>query len=86
VDGGQTWSAQTLPVQPDKSVAHAIAVSKTSSNIVYASVGGTIYKSLDGGQTWQTHGIVSAGYINYILIDPLLPQVAYAGVYIDSSN
>ena len=85
-DGGQTWAAQILPVQPGASAAHAIAVSKTSSNIIYAGVGGTVYKSLDGGQNWQTQGVVSAGYINYILIDPGLPQVAYAGVYIDASN
>jgi photosystem II stability/assembly factor-like uncharacterized protein len=85
-DGGQTWKAQTLPVQPGQTAARAVSVANSSSNIVYASVGGTVYKSLDGGQTWQTQGIVTAGFVNYILIDPYLPQIAYTGIYINPSN
>lgn len=85
-DSGVTWKAQSLPIQPNQTVARAVAVSKTSSNIVYASVGGTVYKSLDGGNTWQTQGVVSNGFVNYLLIDPLLPQIAYGGIYINPNN
>jgi photosystem II stability/assembly factor-like uncharacterized protein len=85
-DGGKTWSPQNLPVQPNQTPARSIAVSTSSSNIVYASVGGTIYKSLDAGQTWQTQGIVTTGFVNYILIDPQLPQISYAGVYVNPNN
>ncbi len=80
-DEGKTWQKQNLPVKPDASDAKAIAVAKSSSNIVYTSVGSTIYKSVDAGTTWQTQGIASAGFINYILVDPQLPQIVYAGVY-----
>lgn len=86
LDAGVTWTAQSLPVQPGQNPARAIAVSRNSSSIVYVSVGGTVYKSLDGGASWQTQGIVTTGFINYILIDPALPQIAYAGVYVNSSN
>ncbi len=86
LDGGQTWTAQSLPVQPGQNPARAIAVSRDNSSIIYVSVGGTVYKSLDGGLSWQTQGIVTAGFINYILIDPALPQIAYSGVYINPSN
>ena len=81
VDGGQTWQATSLPVNPTGSTAHGITVALSSSNIVYTSVGSTVYKSLDGGQSWQTEGISSGGFINYILADPQLPQKVYAGIY-----
>jgi len=80
-DGGQTWTLINLPVKTDDVTTRAIAVAKSSSNIVYTNVGSTIFKSLDGGKNWQTHKIATTGFINYILIDPNLPQVAYAGVY-----
>ncbi len=83
VDGGQNWTAQQLPLKPSESIVHAIAIARNSSNIVYTSVGSTIYKSLDAGQSWQTQNINSGGYINYILIDPQLPQIVYAGVYLN---
>jgi hypothetical protein len=86
LDGGQTWAAQSLPVQPGQNPARAIAVSKNNSSIVYSSVGGTVYKSLDGGASWQTQGVVTTGFVNYILIDPSLPQIAYCGVYVNPSN
>jgi len=81
IDGGQTWQLINLPVNPTGSAAHGIAVALSSSNIVYTSVGSTVYKSLDGGQSWQTQGINSGGFINYILADPQLPQIVYAGIY-----
>jgi photosystem II stability/assembly factor-like uncharacterized protein len=80
-DGGKNWTLQNLPIKPDKADGRAIAISKTSSNIVYTSVGATIYKSLDGGVNWQTQGVNVGGFVNYILIDPELPQIVYAGVY-----
>jgi len=86
LDGGKTWAAQSLPVQPGQNPARAIAVSRNNSGIVYVSVGGTVYKSLDGGATWQTQGVVTAGFVNYILIDPSLPQIAYTGIYVNPSN
>ncbi len=81
VDEGRSWQQQSLPVKPEEVEARAIAISKTSSNIVYASVGSTVYKSLDGGTSWQTQRINSAGFVNYLLVDPELPQIVYGGVY-----
>jgi photosystem II stability/assembly factor-like uncharacterized protein len=73
---------QDLPVKPDQAKAYSIAIAKQSSNIVFTSVGSTIYKSLDGGKTWQTQGIATTGLINYVLIDPQLPQVVYGGIFV----
>ena len=67
-------------------ITRAIAVSRNNSGRVYVSVGGTVYKSLDGGATWQTQGVVTTGFVNYVLIDPALPQIAYCGIYVNPSN
>lgn len=80
-DEGKNWTLLKLPVQPDQSEAKAVAVAQSSSNIVYTSIGSTIYKSTDAGQSWQTQGVASAGFVNYILIDPQLPQLVYGGIY-----
>ncbi len=81
IDGGKTWTFLPLPVSAQDSAARAIAVAPGDSSTVFTSVGSTVYKSLDAGQTWQTQGLTTAGFINYILIDPQLPQIVYAGVY-----
>lgn len=80
-DEGKAWNLQNLPIKPDKADGRAVAVSRASSNIVYSSVGSTIYKSTDGGINWQTQNITSGGFVNYILVDPELPQIVYAGIY-----
>ena len=74
-DGGAHWTLLSLPVKldPENSV-RAIAVAQNTSNIVMTSVGSTVYKSNDGGQTWQTQGLTTAGFINCLLIDPQLPR------------
>lgn len=81
LDGGKTWSLVTLPVQNGQSLTRAIAVANSSSNLVFTSIGSTIYKSTDAGQTWQTQKVATNGLINYIIVDPTLPQIAWAGVY-----
>lgn len=80
-DGGTAWTTQNLPMQPGKSSLHAIALATNNSSVVFASSGSTIYKSLDGGQNWQTQSITSGGFVNYILVDPQLPQIVYGGIY-----
>ncbi|MBI5530319.1 MAG: hypothetical protein HY918_02355 [Candidatus Doudnabacteria bacterium] len=81
VDDGKNWQQLQLPVKAEDADARAVAIAPSSSNIVFTSVGSTIYKSTDGGQTFQTQSKQTAGFINYILIDPQLPQIVYAGVY-----
>lgn len=78
---GKTWVKLPIPIQDENSQARAIAISPSNTKIVYMSVGSTIYKTLDGGLSFQTQGIATDGFINYILVDPTLPQIAYAGVF-----
>jgi len=43
------------------------------------NIGEGIYKSIDGGKTWQLMGLEKTRNIHRILIDPLQPQTVYAG-------
>lgn len=82
-DEGASWKKLDLPGKHNSDLpARAVAVANVSSNIVFVSVGSVVYKSVNGGQTWQTQEVKSSGFVNYILIDPQLPQIAYAGNFV----
>lgn len=83
-DEGANWTLMPLPAKGSDAQARAIAVARSSSNLLYTSVGSTVYKSTDGGQTFQTQTVKTGGLINYILVDPQLSQIAYAGIYVSS--
>ncbi len=81
---GKTWEKLSLPgKQSSELPARAVTVAKTTSNIVMLSVGKVVYKSTDGAKTWQTQEVNTSGFVNYLLIDPQLPQIVYAGNYVN---
>jgi hypothetical protein len=82
VDEGKNWQNMALPIKAEESDARAISIARSSSNIVFTSVGATIYKSVDGGNSWQTQSVTTSGFVNYILIDPQMAQIAYGGIYV----
>ncbi|MDQ2817160.1 MAG: glycoside hydrolase [Candidatus Eremiobacteraeota bacterium] len=78
-DYGQVWTP-LFDAQPTGSVG-AIAIAPSNPNIIYAgsgeglrrpdlSVGDGIYKSTDGGLTWQHLGLRDGQQIGLILVDP----------------
>ena len=82
-DGGNTYAAVKLPVKQEDINPRPVVVSRQSSNIVLTASGGTVYKSTDGGNSFQTQSVPFVnGFVNYILVDPILPQIMYAGGYI----
>lgn len=85
-DGGFSWH----PVFDDQDVASigAVAVAPSDPNIVWAgtgetnvrssiSIGNGIYKSDDGGQTWQHMGLRETARIGRIVIHPDNPDIVY---------
>lgn len=91
-DGGTTWSAlgDDLPVIG----VSGIAVDPSNSNTVYISTGDNdggdtysigVWKSTDGGQSWNQTGAINANTTGKIIIDPTntstLMVVSSAGVY-----
>lgn len=88
VDAGKTWTSAGL-----KNSRHVprIAVDPTDHNIVYAGVLGNIYKptqdrgvykSTDGGKTWNKilYSNDQAGVVD-LIIDPTNPRILYASTW-----
>ncbi len=79
VNDGASWEHLSIPIKRTEVNPRAIASTK-SGMLAYTSIGSTIFKTLDGGKSWQTQSIPSTAIVNKILIDPVLPQITYAGL------
>ncbi|MBS1978835.1 MAG: sialidase [Bacteroidetes bacterium] len=85
-DGGLSWR----PVFDDKNVASvsALAAAASDHQIMFAgtgesfirsnvTIGNGVYKSTDGGETWQLSGLENTGRISRIVIHPTNPDIIY---------
>jgi photosystem II stability/assembly factor-like uncharacterized protein len=83
-DGGNVWKP-IFDSQPIGSIG-ALALAPSNSNIIYVgsgvngvysdiAYGNGIYKSVDGGETWQHLGLEDTRHIARILIDPRNPDI-----------
>jgi photosystem II stability/assembly factor-like uncharacterized protein len=88
VDGGATWNS-VFDDQPVSSTG-SIAVAPSAPNVVYVgsgeanirgnvAAGNGIYKSLDGGKTWN-HVWTQEGQIGQLIVHPIDPDIAFAAV------
>ena len=87
-NGGASWN----PVFDDQPILNigAVAITQSNPSIVWAgtgegnprnsiSLGGGLYKSIDGGRTWKMMGLEKTSNIHRIIIDPTNPDVVYVG-------
>jgi photosystem II stability/assembly factor-like uncharacterized protein len=88
-DAGRTWRP-IFDGQPTQSIG-AIAVAPSDPRLIYVgsgeglqrpdlSVGDGIYKSTDGGETWQHLGLRDGQQIPALLVDPRDPERVFAAV------
>jgi photosystem II stability/assembly factor-like uncharacterized protein len=80
VDDGATWSVMYLPVRNTTLISTAVAVSPLDSNTLYAAVGSTVFKSTNGGVSWETNKLPTGQTVRQILINPETPNVIYLGM------
>ena len=86
VNGGLTWN----PIFDDQPIASigAVAVFQPNPDVVWVGSGegnprnsvthgNGVYKSLDGGRTWQHLGLEKTERIHRVLLHPTDPNVAY---------
>jgi len=86
-NGGLTWT----PVFDEQAVASigAIAINQDNPDIIWVgtgegnvrnstSIGGGMFKSIDGGKTWSRAGLERTERINRIALHPENPEIAYA--------
>ncbi len=86
-DGGHVWT----PVFDDQPVSSigSLAVAPSDPNVVWAGTGETfiranishgngIYRSTDGGETWEHRGLDATGRIGRLIVHPRDPDVVLA--------
>jgi photosystem II stability/assembly factor-like uncharacterized protein len=85
-DSGLTWTP-LFDSQPISSIG-AIAVAESDHNVIYAgtgeacirsnvSYGDGVYKSLDGGKTWNNVGLRDSRHIGALVIHPRNPDIVF---------
>ena len=80
-DGGRNWD--TLPAMHGKSI-RALALFKGNSNVLVAGALDGVYRSKDGGDTWQRLSPAKSADIKNvesIAVDPEDPNTVYAGTW-----
>jgi hypothetical protein len=79
VDAGMTWTGTTLGV-----MVTALGIDPVNTATLYAGTSSQgIYKSTDGGSTWNSAGASTPSYANAIAVDPAHPATLYVGTYTD---
>jgi photosystem II stability/assembly factor-like uncharacterized protein len=74
----------SLGCQKDSESIVSIALHPTNANILYVATNDAVYKSRDGGGTWEKFPSFSARRVTTLAIDPLLPATIYAGTMGDA--
>ncbi|MGB0787973.1 MAG: WD40/YVTN/BNR-like repeat-containing protein, partial [Marinirhabdus sp.] len=86
--GGIKWQ----PIFDNEKTASigAVAIQQSNPSVIWVGTGEGnprnslnggfgVYKSLDGGKTWQAMGLEKTRHIHRILIDPTDPNTVYVG-------
>ena len=74
----------SLGCQKESESIVSIALHPTNANILYVATNDAVYKSRDGGGTWERFPSFSARRVTTLAIDPLLPATIYAGTMGDA--
>ena len=86
-DAGQSWANLSDKFFKVGSIG-AIAVADSDPNVIYVGTGSSqprgnispgigVYRSLDGGDTWEHVGLEEAGQIGRIRVHPRDPNLVY---------
>ena len=70
--------------QKDSEAIVSIALHPTNSKILYVATNDAVYKSRDGGESWEKFPSFSARRVTTVAIDPQLPATVYAGTMGDA--
>lgn len=77
-DGGVTWVSKPYTPALTYSRTHALAGSPTDANTVYAGGDSSLFKSTDGGDSWNATATLS-GVIASLVVSPRDTRLVYAG-------
>ena len=77
------WLGSTSCQKESESIV-SIALHPKNPDILYVATNDAVYKSRDGGGTWERFPSFSARRVTTLAIDPLLPATIYAGTMGDA--
>lgn len=80
VNNGAFWSSMPLPVKNTALRVTTAAVNPGNSNQMLVAVGNTIFKSVNGGVTWETKVLNTGAEIKQIIINPQSTNIMYLGI------
>lgn len=83
LDGGSTWQAINQGFPTIWAVFRSVAIDPTDTQHVYVGVGGQVYESTNGGDSWSQVGdtLTTERDVYRIAIDPTYPNNVYAAVW-----
>jgi len=90
-DGGVSWDP-LFDKQTTSSIG-SIAVSESDPNVIYVgtgeacirgniSFGDGVYRSNDGGKTWNNVGLKDSRHIGKVIVHPTNPDVAFVAAHV----
>ena len=79
VNDGGSWSFMALPVKNASLLVSAVAVNPGNSNNLFVSIGHILFKSLNGGVTWETKVMGTNAIIKIIQINSVSNNIIYVG-------
>ena len=78
-NGGDTWTPRRTGM-PNGLVVSSITIAPNNPLIAFASSGGALFKSIDGGGNWTQINLSNVfGFISIILVDPNNANTVYVG-------
>ncbi|OGE84923.1 MAG: hypothetical protein A3J48_00330 [Candidatus Doudnabacteria bacterium RIFCSPHIGHO2_02_FULL_46_11] len=79
LNGGTTWRALRLPVDPSNALTIAVEVAQ-NGELLYVTVDTVVYRSLDGGATFNTEKLPTNRLIRAIVTNQANPDIVYLGL------
>jgi hypothetical protein len=80
VNDGANWSFIALPLKNAALRVSAVTVNPNDSNNLLASVVSTVYKSINGGLTWETKTLPTTSVVHTIVVNPSSTNIIYLGL------
>src|SRR5258708_11482207 len=77
VNEGKDWSFIALPVKNPAFRFPPLTVNPGDSNNLFASVASVVYKSTNGGLSWETKTLPTSSVVHTIVINPISSNIIY---------
>lgn len=78
-DAGDSWASIKLLTSANQITIYALTIDPKDPNIIYYASSSTLYKSVDGGTSWDTQKLTGGWAPTFLYIDPEETSTLYLG-------